>query len=174
MTTELLFALIISATALERFYELYVTKRNAAWSFSRGGREFGQGHYPFMVLLHTGFLISCILEVYLFERTFTPLIAIALIIAAILCQVLRWWCITSLGFRWNSRVIIVPGLPRITGGPYKWFSHPNYVAVVVEGMVLPMIHSAYLTAIIFTILNAILLSIRISVENQALDTMEMN
>jgi methyltransferase len=172
MSSQLLFTLIIALTAIERLIELYVSKRNAKWSFAHGGREVGQSHYIYMVILHTGFLFACAAEVHFLARPFTPETGYALIVAAVLLQGLRWWCITTLGFRWNTRVIIVPGLPRVTGGPYRWFSHPNYVAVVLEGIVLPLIHNAWLTAIAFTVLNAILLKVRIGIENQALDDME--
>ena len=86
-------------------------------------------------------------------------------------QALRWWCITTLGRRWNTRVIVVPGLPPVTRGPYRLFSHPNYVAVVVEGVALPLVHGAWITAAVFTVLNAALLSVRIRVENAALRTL---
>jgi methyltransferase len=90
-------------------------------------------------------------------------------LAIVLCaQGLRWWCIASLGRQWNTRVIVVPGAPRVTGGPYRFLSHPNYVAVVVEGLALPMVHTAWITAIVFTVLNAALLRTRINVENDAL------
>jgi len=81
---------------------------------------------------------------------------------------LRWWCITTLGPRWNTRVVVVPGLPLVRTGPYRWFKHPNYVAVVVEGFALPLVHSAWLTALAFTVLNAMLLRVRIRTENEAL------
>jgi methyltransferase len=83
-------------------------------------------------------------------------------------QGLRWWCISTLGPQWNTRVIVVPGAPRVTGGPYRWLSHPNYVIVVTEGIALPLVHSGWLTAIVFTVLNAVLLTTRLSVENRAL------
>ena len=83
-------------------------------------------------------------------------------------QVLRWWCITTLGYQWNTRVVIIPGAERVTGGPYRWIPHPNYVAVVVEGVALPLIHSSWLTAVVFTVLNAVLLRTRLRVENSAL------
>lgn len=172
MSSQLLFTLIIALTAIERLIELYFSNRNAKWSFARGGREVGQTHYAYMVILHTAFLLACVAEVHFFARQFTPAAGYTLIIAALLLQGLRWWCITTLGFRWNSRVIIVPGLPRVTGGPYRWLSHPNYVAVVLEGIVLPLIHNAYLTALAFTLLNAMLLKVRIRIENQALHDME--
>jgi methyltransferase len=83
-------------------------------------------------------------------------------------QALRWWCVSTLGPRWNTRVIVVPGLPLVTGGPYRWLRHPNYVAVVAEGVALPMIHTAWVTAALFTLLNAALLTVRIRCENRAL------
>ena len=90
---------------------------------------------------------------------------LAIVVAA---QGLRWWCITTLGPQWNTRVVVVPGAPRVTGGPYRYFSHPNYVAVVAEGVALPLVHSAWVTALVFTVLNAALLRTRIHTENTAL------
>jgi len=90
------------------------------------------------------------------------------------CQVLRWWCIRTLGMRWNTRVIIVPGLPRVTGGPYRFLNHPNYVAVAAEGLALPLVHGAWLTALAFTVLNAGLMRVRIQCENDALKTLPKN
>ncbi len=89
----------------------------------------------------------------------------ALVLAS---QALRWWCIATLGRQWNTRVIVVPGLPRITGGPYRFFTHPNYVAVAVEGFALPLVHSAWITAAVFTVLNGVLLTVRLRVGNDAL------
>jgi methyltransferase len=87
----------------------------------------------------------------------------------VLCaQGLRWWCIATLGRQWNTRVIVIPGAPRVTSGPYRLLSHPNYVAVVLEGVALPLVHTAWITAIGFTVLNAALLRTRIKVENAAL------
>ena len=83
-------------------------------------------------------------------------------------QALRWWCIATLGHRWNTRVVVVPGLSRITHGPYRWLRHPNYVAVVLEGAALPLVHTAWATALTFTVLNAALLRVRLRVEEQAL------
>src|SRR5690606_13503707 len=83
-------------------------------------------------------------------------------------QGLRWWCIRTLGPRWNTRVIVVPGMPLVDGGPYWWLRHPNYVAVVVEGVALPLAHSAWLTALVFTAANAWLLTVRTRTENRAL------
>jgi methyltransferase len=168
MSSELLFTILVAAVAVERLAELVVSKRNAAWSMSRGGIETGQRHYLVMVVLHTGLLVGVLAEVWLRGPEFVPALGWTMFALVIASQALRWWCIGTLGRRWNTRVIVVPGLPRVTGGPYRWFSHPNYVAVVVEGFALPLVHSAWLTAIAFTVLNAALLTVRIRVENDAL------
>ena len=89
----------------------------------------------------------------------------AVVLAA---QALRWWCIATLGHQWNTRVVVVPDASRVTGGPYRFLPHPNYVAVVLEGVALPLVHTAWITALAFTLLNAALLTARINVENAAL------
>ncbi len=170
MTTFTGFYVLIAFTGIERLVELVVGKRNRQWSLKQGGIEYGQGHWPWMVALHTGFLLACVVEVAWLQPPFEPVVGAAMLFIALCCQGLRWWCINTLGFHWNPRVIVIPGAPRITGGPYRWFSHPNYVAVVVEGFALPMVHGAWRTAIGFTILNALLLRTRIKCENEALST----
>lgn len=164
-----LYLVVVGLTALERLAELVVSARHARWSFERGGVESGRGHFPAMVLLHTGLLVACVVEVLVADRPFLPWLgwpALALVVAS---QALRWWCIATLGPRWNTRVIVVPGLPLVDKGPYRWFSHPNYVAVVVEGIALPLVHSAWVTALAFTVLNAVLLlRFRIPAEERAL------
>ena len=163
------YAALIVATAIERLVEVRVSLRNAQWSFEQGGVEHGAGHYPFMVILHTGFLFCCVLEPWFLTREFIPLLGYTMLFIAIACQFLRWWCINTLGPRWNTRVIIVPNLPRVTGGPYQYFSHPNYMVVALEGIALPLVHGAYFTAITFTILNALLMVVRLRCENHALE-----
>jgi len=164
----LAYTLLILAVGLERLAELVVSQRNLAWSRARGGVESGAGHYPVMVLLHTGLLAGCLLEVWLGHRPFLPALGWPMLAVALLSQGLRWWCIDVLGHQWNTRVVIVPGAGRVTGGPYRFFSHPNYVAVIAEGIALPLVHTAWLTALAFTVLNAGLLTVRIRVENRAL------
>jgi methyltransferase len=87
-------------------------------------------------------------------------------------QALRWWCIATLGRRWNTRVIVVPGLPLVRSGPYRFLRHPNYVAVVVEGLALPLVHACWVTALVFTVANAFVLAVRLRVENAALATVQ--
>ncbi|BBX84367.1 isoprenylcysteine carboxyl methyltransferase family protein [Mycolicibacterium aubagnense] len=159
---------LIAVVAVERLAELVVSRRNLAWSLARGGREYGFSHYPVMVLLHVGLLVGCVLEPVVLHRPFLPALGWSMLAAVLAAQVLRWWCITTLGPQWNTRVIVVPGAQRIVGGPYQWIPHPNYVAVVVEGIALPLVHTAWLTAVVFTLLNALLLRTRLRVENSAL------
>jgi methyltransferase len=166
--TQVLFTVLVLAVGLERVAELVVSKRNAAWAFARGGVEHGRGHYPVMVVLHTGLLVGAVAEVWLLDRPFVPALGWCMLVLVLGSQALRWWCIASLGRQWNTRVIVVPGLRLVTRGPYRHLRHPNYVAVVVEGAALPLVHSAWLTAATFTVLNAVLLLVRIRVEDKAL------
>jgi len=157
---------LILAVAAERLAELVVARRNLAWARTRGGRESGFGHYPFMVFLHVGLLVACLVEAS--HRPFIPLLGWSMLIVVVLAQALRWWCITTLGPRWNTRIIVVPGLPLVDGGPYRWLRHPNYVAVVLEGIALPLVHTAWVTAVAFTVINAGLLYVRIRAESTAM------
>ena len=150
----------IAAVAVERVAELVVSKRNWAWSQGRGGTEFGAGHYPAMVILHTGLLVGCLVEAIGLHRPFIPALGWPMLTVVLAAQGLRWWCIATLGPQWNTRVVVVPGAPRVVGGPYRWLPHPNYVAVV-AGASLPLVHTAWLTALVFTVLNAALLRTRI-------------
>lgn len=168
MTSQILFTVLIAAVGLERVAELIVARRNAAWAFARGGWEAGAGHYPVMVVLHTGLLAGALVEVWSTRAPFVPVLGVTMLVLALGSQGLRWWCISSLGPRWNTRVIVVPGLELVQGGPYRWLRHPNYVAVVVEGFALPLVHSAWITAAVFTVANAALLTVRIRTENRAL------
>lgn len=163
-----MYYLLILAVAAERVVELVVSKRNARWAFANGGKEFGRKHYPVMVILHTALLLGCVVEVWTLHRPFLPWLGWPMLAVAVLAQMLRWWCITALGERWNTLVIVVPDAPLVRQGPYRWLHHPNYVAVVAEGIALPLVHTAWLTAICFTVANAWLLTVRIRVENAAL------
>lgn len=165
-----MYYLLILAVGIERLVELVVSKRNAKWAFDHGGREFGRGHYPVMVVIHAGLLIGCVVEVWALDRPFLPWLGWPMLAIAVASQALRWWCITTLGPRWNTRVIVLPDQPLVQRGPYRysWLHHPNYLVVVVEGIALPLVHTAWITAICFTVANALLLTRRIRVENEAL------
>lgn len=167
MSSALWFTVLVVLVGAERVAELIVSRRNAAWAMARGGKEYGREHYPAMVVLHTGFLLAALVEVWWADRAF-PWWGWIMLALAVAAQSLRWWCIATLGRRWNTRVIVVPGLPLVDRGPYGVLRHPNYVAVVIEGFALPLIHGAWITALVFTVLNAALLRRRIRVENAAL------
>jgi methyltransferase len=168
MTSQWLFTAFVLLVGLERLAELVVSKRHAAWALSRGGIERGQSHYPVMVVLHTGLLVGAVAEVWLADRPFVPALGWVMLALVAGSQGLRWWCISTLGNQWNTRVIVVPGLPLVRRGPYGLIPHPNYVAVVVEGLALPLVHTAWVTALVFTVANAALLTVRIRVEDAAL------
>ena len=168
MTSLTAFTIVVVLVGLERLAELVVSKRNAAWSKAQGGVETGFSHYPVMVVLHTGLLVGALVEAHVREPSVPSALAWSMLLVVVLTQALRWWCITTLGRRWNTRVIVVPGLPPVTSGPYRLMSHPNYVAVVLEGIALPLVHAGWVTAVVFTVLNAVLLTVRIRVEDAAL------
>jgi methyltransferase len=162
------FTLLVVAVGFERLAELVVSKRNLRWSLDHGGVETGLGHYPAMVVLHTGLLAGALAEVWSAHRPFVPALGWPMLALVLLSQGLRWWCIRTLGPQWNTRILVVPGLPRVSGGPYRLLTHPNYVAVVVEGAALPLVHTAWITAVVFSVLNAVLLRVRIRAEDRAL------
>jgi methyltransferase len=162
------FWLLIVLVACERLAELVVSRRNQRWSVRHGGVEFGARHYPVMVALHTGLLVGSVAEVWAADRPWVPALGATMLALLVAAQALRWWCIGTLGYRWNTRVIVVPELPLVLQGPYRWLTHPNYIAVVVEGFALPLVRTAWVTAVVFTALNAALLAVRIRVENAAL------
>lgn len=164
------YTLLVLIVAVERLAELVVARRNAQWSMARGGVVAGRGHYPWMVVLHVGLLAGCLLEVDLADRPFAAALGWPMLGLVIAAQGLRWWCIVALGRQWNTQVIVVPGLPLVTAGPYRfrWLRHPNYVAVALEGVALPLVHGAWLTAAAFTLLNAALMVVRTRCEETAL------
>ena len=140
MTGIAAFTVLVALVALERLAELVVSRRNAAWSLARGAVEHGRGHYPVMVLLHCGFLVAMLVEAWVRRPEVPPALAWSMLGLVVPSQALRWWCIATLGPRWNTRVLVVPGLAPVDAGPYRLLRHPNYVAVVVEGVALPMVH----------------------------------
>ena len=158
----------LAALGVERLVELAISRRNAALALARGGIEVGRGHFRVMALVHAAFLAACAAEVIGLHRRVVPALAIPMVVVALLAQVLRYWAIATLGRRWNVRVIVEPGAPVVARGPYRWVRHPNYTAVVLEGITVPLAGGAWLTAIAFTLANAMLLTVRIACEERAL------
>jgi methyltransferase len=153
---------ILAAVALQRLFELVLSRRNTQRLMARGAIEVAPGHYPFMVAVHTAWLIS----LWVFGRD-QPVNLVALVFYLIL-QGLRFWVMRTLGARWTTRIISLPGQPLVAAGPYRFISHPNYAVVVGEIAVLPLVFNLPVVALIFTVLNAMVLTIRIRAENRAL------
>ena len=161
------FCLFLALVIAQRISELWLSRRNERWLRSQGAVEFGRSHYPFIVTLHVAFFVSLAIEVLIFGRTpatwwWLPLSFF------LLAQMIRYWSIATLGQRWNTRILVLPDSRPINRGPYRYLRHPNYLAVALEFLTIPLIFQAYFTAVIFSILNAILMSIRIPTEERAL------
>ena len=167
--TKLLYTGLVGLVALERCFELIVSRRNVRQLKARGAIESGAGHYPVMVALHTAFLVACPVEVWLLDRPWIPALAAPMLVLLAATMALRYWVIATLGGRWNTRVLCLEGAAPVRHGPYRWMRHPNYLAVVLELLALPLIHTAWLTAALFGLANAALLRVRITVEDAALE-----
>ena len=164
----IVYLVFLGLIAAERLVELRISRRNAASALEMGGIEYGQRHFRFMTVLHTAFLFGCAAEVLLLKRPFVPFLGWPMFALAVGVQALRYWAVTSLGSGWNVRVIVVPGQPLSTRGPYRYIRHPNYLAVIIEGLAIPLIHTAWITAAVFSLANALLLTVRIRCEERAL------
>jgi methyltransferase len=154
-------ALLTFVTA-QRLSELVIARRNTTALFARGGREIAPDHYPYMVALHTGWLAG------LWMLATGQPIQLFWFGLFMLLQVLRLWVLTTLGERWTTRIIILPGAPLVEGGPYRFFKHPNYMIVIGEIAALPLAFGMPLYALVFSLLNAAVLTVRIRAENAAL------
>jgi methyltransferase len=169
--SRLLYTGLVAAVAAARLVELRIARMNLERLLARGGVETGAGHYPAMVALHTLWLLACPAEVWLLDRPLLPSLAAAMLVLLAAAMALRYWAIASLGGlggRWTTRIVVLPGAPLIERGPYRLLRHPNYLAVVVEIFALPLVHTAWITAIVATVANAMILAVRIRAEERAL------
>jgi methyltransferase len=165
-------AIVLSVLVIQRGLELRLAARNEAWARSQGAVEHGARHYPLFFALHGGWMLGWIAEAIVRGPTLWPGWAIAMAAFAS-AQALRYWAIASLGRRWNTRILVLPGAPRIRRGPYGVIPHPNYLAVCIELAAVPAIFGAWITAAVATVLNAaLLLLVRIPAENAALHAAE--
>jgi methyltransferase len=154
-------SVILALVTLQRFGELLLARRNTRALLARGGIEVGARHYPLIVAVHAAWLLA----LWIFGRDQeVDLLALALFVAL---QGLRIWVIATLGARWTTRIIVLPGEKRVAGGPYHYMSHPNYVVVAGEIAILPLALHLPVIAVLFTVLNAIVLAIRIRAETRA-------
>ena len=157
----------VALVAAQRLFELVLARRHELRARARGAVERGRGHYPFIVALHILWLMSTLVEGLLRGPDFPAYWPVPLSMF-LLAQPLRYWALFSLGENWNTRILVVPGAKPVRRGPYRYLSHPNYVAVVVEILTFPLIFGAWITALVFTALNAAVLSVRIREEDRAL------
>jgi methyltransferase len=157
------FIIFILFVITQRLSELYIARGNEKWLRSQGAVEYGKEHYPFIVAMHTLFIVSMIVEYIL--RGSSPFDFVFLVLF-ILLLLFKFWALSSLGKYWNTKIFRVPGTGPVKKGPYKLFKHPNYFIVICEIAIIPMVFHLYYTAIIFTVLNAIMLTVRIRVENK--------
>lgn len=162
----MIFIFFISFVILLRIAELFIAKSNEKWMRKNGAVEYGREHYPFMVSMHTLFFIALITE-YCLQDVHRH-IGILIVFYCLLI-ILKFWAIGTLGKFWNTRILRIPGISLIAKGPYKYVKHPNYIIVVVEIAVIPLSFHLYYTAVIFSLLNAAMLYVRIKVENKALN-----
>ncbi len=162
------YIVILAALAAERLVELGLSRRNARRAFDQRAIETGVAHYWAMVAVHSLFLVACATEAVFVPRRVPAVVQLAALIAALGAQALRYWAVWTLGDRWNTRIIVIPGAEPVTAGPYLFMRHPNYLAVAIEIAAVPIIGGAYATAIAFSIANAVLLAIRIPAEERAL------
>lgn len=156
--------IVLLAVTAQRLAELVLAQRNTRRLLNRGAFEVGASHYPLIVALHAAWLAS--LWWFGWDRP----VGLTWLTAFIVLQLLRVWVIATLGARWTTRIIILPGAPLVRGGPYRLFSHPNYAVVVAEIAVLPLAFGLIGVAVVFTIANALVLWVRIRTEGRALST----
>lgn len=152
---------------LQRLVELWIARKNEKWMLEQGAIEYGHEHYRYMVWMHLLFFLVFFSEKILLNREMSNAWR-WLLFVFILAQLVRIWALVSLGRYWNTKIIVLPNTNVIKKGPYRWIKHPNYLVVSLELLVIPLLFNAYITVVAFTILNIIMLSIRIPMEEHAL------
>ena len=170
MVTRLLFLGFVAGLGLQRLFELRLSRRNELRMRERGGREHAPETYPWIVGLHAAWFAAMLLEVFAGRRKFHPRLATPAVALFAAGEALRLTAIRTLGWRWSTRVMTVPGPDgaRVQHGIYRYIHHPNYLGVQLEIVAAPLVHSAYLTSAVFGVVNALLLRARIRREEQAL------
>ncbi|MBL4675192.1 MAG: hypothetical protein JKY70_03150 [Mucilaginibacter sp.] len=159
------FYIFIAFLICQRLSELYVSSRNEKWLLQHGAVEYGREHYPFMIALHTLFIISLLVEYHLRDEVFANYYLIALFV--LLCC-LKAMIVANLGTYWTTRIYRIPNTPLVTSGIYKYMRHPNYIIVIIEVAAIPLAFGLYYTFVVFCVLNALMLTVRIKKENEAL------
>jgi methyltransferase len=155
-------AIILALVTLQRLGELVIARRNTEKLMARGAIEVGAGHYPLIVVLHAAWLAA----LWLYGRDQD--VNLAALGAFVVLQGLRVWILATLGPRWTTRIIVLPGEPLVSAGPYRYLSHPNYAVVAGEIAILPLALHLPWIALIFSVLNGGVLAVRIRAETNAL------
>jgi len=168
MDSRVAYTALVAIVAILRLAELRISARNVAALKARGAVEVGAGHYPWVVMVHASWLVGCVLEVWLLDRPWIAGLGLPMLALFAAGMGLRLWTIRTLGGRWSTRVVVLPGEPLVTTGPFRWLRHPNYLGVVLELAALPLVHGAWITAVAFSVLNGMLLRARIRVEEAAM------
>lgn len=161
------FWILLTIVVLQRLVELILAKRNESILKAKGALEFDKNGYRAIFVMHIAFFISLLSEKFLLHRELNKfwIFFLALFLIA---QGLRYWAIKSLGIYWNTKILVLPNHKIVTKGPYRYFKHPNYIAVIFEIAAIPLIFSCYLTSAIFSLINLIILRRRIKIEEEAL------
>ena len=155
---------LLALVGLGRLVELGISRRNQRKLEKQGVRKIAEPHFRWMVITHAGVLAGSAAEVILLHRPLIPALAISMLVLFVLANALRWWVIRTLAGHWNVEVMASSRVGVVTAGPYRWVRHPNYVAVVVELFSIPMIHTAWITAILGSLANLEILRRRVRVE----------
>lgn len=169
MVTRAVFSFVVVAVALQRLFEVRLSRRHERTLRARGAVESAAGQLPVMVALHGAWILAMLGEVWMRHPPFRPWLAAAALLVFAAGQALRWCAIVALGPRWTVRVLTMPSAEPVTTGVYRYLRHPNYLGVVLEVASLPLVHGAVWTSVIFSIANALMLRARIRSEESALD-----
>lgn len=163
-----LFCGLLFLVSLQRLWELRKSARNEAALLEQGGRVLSDGHYVWMKLLHGSWLVACLVEAV--WRADPPSLWLTVPMIVILCvgQILRLLAIQTLGGRWTTRIVVLPGHPPVQRGIYTKIKHPNYLGVILEIASLPLVYGCFYTALFYTVANLVLLKVRIAAEEEAL------
>ncbi len=162
------YLLLLAAVGLGRVFELGLSQRHQQQLTARGAQKIAEPHFPWMVAVHTGVLVFSVLEVWLLRRPLIPALAVAMGLLFALSEALRWWVIATMAEHWTIQVMDSARLGVVTSGPFRWIRHPNYLAVFVQLIALPLIHTAWLTALCGTAAHVWVLRRRVAVEEGVL------
>jgi methyltransferase len=163
-----LYLALLAAVGVGRLLEMRLSRRHQRALAAHGATRAPEPGFALMVALHTGVLVAAAVEVLALHRPFTPAVGVPALVVFALANALRWWVIATLGAHWNVQVVASLGLGVVTGGPYRWVRHPNYVAVFAELLALPLVHGAWLTATVGAALHVLVLRRRLALEETVL------